>query len=93
VVGLWGRIRVKEILIPKLVPKEQITIHYLYYPPVIWSNVHSHVKSDEGYAKYENVLLKKEYSKGIKFVSILIFIVGLSTIIYGLIVFIKNLIK
>ncbi len=45
-----------EIVFPTLVPGEQVTVGYLYYPPVLWSNVNSSTKSDEGFAKIVNVL-------------------------------------
>ncbi|MEN7526491.1 hypothetical protein [Cupriavidus sp. DL-D2] len=45
-----------EILIPSLVPNEQVLISYLYFPPIVWSQIHSYTKSDEGFARYLNVL-------------------------------------
>ena len=41
----------KEILIAQLAPKEQITIHYLYYAPLTFDGVTSYVKSESGLAK------------------------------------------
>lgn len=46
----------KEIVFPVLVPKEQITVAYLYFPPTVWSNVNTYTKSDEGFARVLNVL-------------------------------------
>ncbi len=46
----------KEIRFPKLVPKKQVTITYLYFPPLTWDQVHTHVESDEGPVKVLNVL-------------------------------------
>lgn len=45
-----------EIVIPTLVPGEQINISYLYFPPEVWSQVHSYCKSDEMAAKYINII-------------------------------------
>lgn len=45
-----------ELLIPKLVPGEQITISYLYFPPLTWDRVNSYTKSDEGFARILNVI-------------------------------------
>jgi hypothetical protein len=45
-----------EIVIPQLVPGEQITVSYLYFPPLLWTQIHAYTKSDEGYAKILNVL-------------------------------------
>jgi hypothetical protein len=46
----------REILIPKLVPNEQVTVSYLYYPPLFVDQIHVGTKSDEGFAKVLNVL-------------------------------------
>ena len=45
-----------EIVIPKIVPNEQVTVSYLYFPPLLWSQIHSYTKSDEGFAKALNVI-------------------------------------
>jgi len=45
-----------DILIPTLVPKEQVTISYLYFPPLTWAQIHLSTKSDEGFAKIINVI-------------------------------------
>jgi hypothetical protein len=46
----------KEIVIPKLIPKKQITITYLYVPPLTWDKVNTHLESDSGPIKVLNVL-------------------------------------
>lgn len=40
-----------EILIPKLVPEEQVTVSYLYFPPLTWGQINAYTKSDEGLAR------------------------------------------
>jgi hypothetical protein len=45
-----------EIVIEKLVPSEQLTISYLYFPPLTWDRINSYTKSDEGFAKILNVI-------------------------------------
>lgn len=45
-----------EILFDKLVPKDQITISYLYFPPLTYSQINSYIQSDEGFAKQINVI-------------------------------------
>jgi hypothetical protein len=52
-----------EIVLPKLVPNEQVTISYLYFPPLLWSQIHSYTKSDEGFAKIIHVLPSPQLSK------------------------------
>jgi hypothetical protein len=45
-----------ELHIPKLVPGEQVTISYLYFPPLTWDRVNSYTKSDEGFARILTVI-------------------------------------
>lgn len=45
-----------EIVFPVLVPKEQVTVSYLYFPPLLWNQVNASTKSDEGYAKIINAI-------------------------------------
>src|SRR5215475_590114 len=40
----------KEIVIPTLVSGEEITISYMYFPPVTVAQVNSGIKSDQGFA-------------------------------------------
>lgn len=47
---------ISEIILSQLVPNEQITLNYLYWPPLLWSQIHAYTKSDEGFAKVINVL-------------------------------------
>ncbi len=46
----------REIQFPNLVPKKQITITYLYFPPLTWNQVNTHLESDDGPVKVLNVL-------------------------------------
>ena len=45
-----------ELVIPKLVPGEQVTISYLYFPPLTWDKINAYTKSDEGFARILNVI-------------------------------------
>lgn len=53
----------KEIVIPALVPGEQVTISYLYFPPVTVHQIHIHTKSDEGFARILTVLPTPQLSR------------------------------
>lgn len=46
----------KEIIFPQLVPKEQVTVTYLYFPPLTWQQVNTYLESEEGPLKVLNVL-------------------------------------
>jgi len=45
-----------EIVFPTLVGKEQVSISYIYSPPLTYNAINTHVKSDEGLAKVLEVL-------------------------------------
>ena len=50
----------KDIVIPRLVPRQQIVISYLYYPPLMWNQVHAGIRSDEGFARQQEVQLQRK---------------------------------
>lgn len=52
-----------EIHIPQIVPEETLTVSYLYFPPVLWNQINSYTKHDDGLAKVIPVLLTKQYPK------------------------------
>ena len=74
-----------EIVIPILVPKEQVTISYLYFPPVTWDKINSYTKSDEGFAKIINVIPMPQPSKFFLSLVWLLMFVGASFLFYWLI--------
>ena len=71
-----------EIVVPVLVPKEQITISYLYFPPVVWNQINQNTKSDEGFAKIIDVIPMPQPSKTILAVVWILMVAGMSIIIY-----------
>jgi hypothetical protein len=72
-----------EIVIPTLVPKEQVTISYLYFPPVTVDQINSYTKSDDGYAKIINAIPTPQPSKAAIAVVYVLSLVGASLIVYG----------
>lgn len=46
----------KEIVFSELIPKKQVTVSYLYFPPLTWDQVNTHIESDDGPVKVLNVL-------------------------------------
>lgn len=75
-----------DIVIPKLVPGQLITISYLYFPPITWRNTNVSVRSDEGFAKEINVLPTKQYPKWLNFVAAVLMLIGLSSLLYLIVV-------
>jgi hypothetical protein len=71
-----------EIVIPTLVPGEQVSVSYLYFPPNAWNQVHSYCKSDEMEAKYVNVIPTAQLNKFQITVFSIVLFVGATTIVY-----------
>lgn len=72
----------KEIIIPTLVPGEQVNISYLYYPPDTYQIVNSYCKSDESSAKAISVIPAVQLNKLQIFVIWFLLFIGTSTIVY-----------
>lgn len=76
----------KELVIPRITPKKEYTISYLYYPPVTYNQIRSVIESDAGPAKVVNVRLQQIFPRWVNF------LVG-SSMILGLIAFIYIVIE
>lgn len=74
----------KEIVIEKMVPKQQVTISYLYFPPLVAAQINAGIRSDEGFAKQLDVLLQPRPSKALLRVLQILTLVGLVTVTYGI---------
>lgn len=72
----------KEILIPNFVPGKQVTVSYLYYPPLTWNQINTHVESDEGMAKVIEVLPTPQTPKWLQRLLWLLIIIGTTTVLY-----------
>ena len=57
-----------DILIPTIVPGEEITISYLYFPPYTYAQINAGVKFDEGFAKQIPVLLQQQYPRWVRYI-------------------------
>jgi len=71
-----------EIVFPKLVPKESITISYLYYPPVIWNQFNTVVKHDDGLGKSISVLPARQFPKWLIRIMSFFLLLGIIAFIY-----------
>jgi len=78
----------KEIVIPRLVPKEQIIINYLYFPPMLWKDINTTIKYNDGFAKAVEMRLTPKYSKWFERLSIFL-LIGIGSIIYLIISLIR----
>ena len=83
----------KDILIPTLVPGEEITVSYLYFAPLIAANVNAGVKSDQGFANQITVLLQRQYPAWFNRIAATLFLIGAITIIYFLHVGLRHVLQ
>ena len=73
---------IAEIVLSQLVPNEQVTVNYLYWPPLLWSQIHAYTKSDEGFAKVLNVLPTPQMSRWVRVLIWTFVFVGAMTLLY-----------
>ena len=72
----------QDIVIPSLVPGEEITVSYLYFPPVIAAQVNAGVKCDQGIANQITVLLQRQFPHWFNRTVIALLLVGIVTVLY-----------
>lgn len=78
-----------DIVLPTLVPGEQLTISYLYFPPVLWQHVNSSVKSDEGMATSITVLPTIQHARWVQNLARALLLVGFAATLYLLIALVR----
>ena len=78
------------MVISTLVPGQQVTISYLYFPPTTWQDINVSVRSDEGFAKVLNVLPMVQYPKWFNAIAAGLMLIGLSTLLYLIVVAVTN---
>lgn len=71
-----------EICIPVLVPNEQVSISYLYFPPLTWNQINAWVKCDEGMAKAIQVIPTSPPPKPVLWLVWTLTFVGASAVVY-----------
>lgn len=81
-----------EIVIPTLVPNEQVSISYLYFPPLTWNQVNSYTKSDEGLASVINAIPTPQPPRFVVAIVWLLMFLGASTLVYWAVLFIARMV-
>jgi hypothetical protein len=79
----------QDIVIPTLVPGEEITISYLYFPPIVVGQVNAGIKSDQGFANQITVLLQRQFPLWFNRTVLAFLLMGLVTFFYLIYVGIK----
>lgn len=82
-----------EIVIPKLVKDEEVTISYLYFPPLLWSQINSYAKSDAGFAKALNAIPTPQPPRWMIIVIWSLVLVGATCLLYLAVLGIQAIIK
>ena len=65
-----------EIVFPLLVPRQQVTLSYLYFAPITFNVINMPVTSDEGLAKVLNVLPTPQFPKWVIAILWVLIVVG-----------------
>jgi len=71
-----------DLVFEKLVPGQLLSISYLYYPPVVFSQFGHSVRSDEGFAKVVSVLPQQQAGKRVTITLGFLVIIGAITTLY-----------
>jgi hypothetical protein len=79
----------REIRFPQLVPKKQVTLTYLYFPPLTWEQVNTHLETDDGPIRVLKVLPTVQASKWILAILWSLVGVGLVTLLYWAVVLVR----
>jgi len=72
----------REIVIPTLVPGEQITVSYLYFPPLTVNQINTEIVCDQGFARAIPVLLQRQYPKWFNVTVVALVFVGIVCVLY-----------
>lgn len=74
----------KELLIPRIIPKREYTISYLYFDPVTYNQISSVIESDTGPAKIVNVRLQQIFPSWVNFLLVSSMLLGVIAFVYML---------
>lgn len=74
----------QDIVIPVLIPREQLTISYLYAPTLTFDQVNQGTKSDQGFAHWFPVNVQRQFPRWFNNVARVILLTGVGTVAYFL---------
>ena len=73
----------RQLIIPRMPPKQQFTISYLYFPPWTYDQINSVIESDAGLAKVVNVTLQQVFPRWMSNLAAASMVVGAVAFLYG----------
>jgi hypothetical protein len=71
-----------DIVFPSLVSNEQVSISYLYFPPLLWHQIHIGTKSDEGLARTINILPTPQLPRWAQLILLGLIGIGCLSVVY-----------
>ena len=74
----------KEIVIPSLIPRKEVTVTYLYFPPLTWEQINTHLETDDGPIRVIRVLPTVQIPRWLKIVLWGLITYGAIALIYTL---------
>jgi hypothetical protein len=72
----------EQITFPVLVPGQQVTVSYLYFPPLHYRQINLPISSDEGMARELNVLPTPQLSRWRLAIAWSLMFIGVVTLVY-----------
>jgi hypothetical protein len=72
----------QDIAIPTLIPREQLTISYLYAPTLTFDQVNQGVKCDQGFARVFPVVVQRQRPRWFLIIGQVILLVGVGSVAY-----------
>ena len=71
-----------DIVVPVMGPGDQITVAYLYFPPITWNQINRDAKCDEGNANVIRVLLQPVAPRWLLRLGLVLILIGIATLLY-----------
>jgi hypothetical protein len=74
----------EEILFPALPARFQVTVSYLYFPPILFSQINAPIYSDEGLARVIDVLPQEQWPRWLSAMLGGLVLIGIIAVAYAL---------
>ncbi|MCY4137706.1 MAG: hypothetical protein OXF56_05515 [Rhodobacteraceae bacterium] len=71
-----------DIVVPILVPSQELTVSYLYHPPTTWNKINGPIRSDEGMAKTLSVLPTVQFPTWVNAIATGLMLLGIISLLY-----------
>jgi hypothetical protein len=74
----------EEILFPALPARFQVSVSYLYFPPILFSQINAPIYSDEGLARVIDVLPQEQWPRWLSVMLGGLVLIGIIAVAYAL---------